>query len=65
MGRQLVYTPDGDVLDKHLHVLCRAPGVFDWVLEADEVRIDQLAITLQADFVRSIQEPEILIWIEW
>jgi hypothetical protein len=49
MGGQLVYTPDGDVLDKHLHVLCRAPGGFDWGSEADEPRIDQLAIALLAD----------------
>jgi len=28
MGGQLVYTPDGDVLDKHLHVLRRAPDGF-------------------------------------
>jgi hypothetical protein len=44
-----VYTPDGDVLDKHLHVLRRAPGGFDWGPEADEARIDQLAIALLAD----------------
>jgi hypothetical protein len=49
MGGQLVYTPDGDVLDKHLHVLRRAPGGFDWGPEADEARIDQLAIALLAD----------------
>jgi len=49
MGGQLVYTPNGDVLDKHLHVLRRAPGGFDWGLEADEARIDQLAIALLAD----------------
>lgn len=49
MGGQLVYTPDGDVLDKHLHVLCRAPGGFDWGPEADEARINQLAIALLAD----------------
>ena len=49
MGGQLVYTPDGDVLDKHLHVLRRAPGGFDWGPEADEGRIDQLAIALLAD----------------
>jgi hypothetical protein len=44
-----VYTPDGDVLDKHLHVLRRAPGGFDWGPEADAARIDQLAIALLAD----------------
>jgi len=49
MGGQLVYRPDGDVLDKHLHVLRRAPGGFDWGPEADEARIDQLAIALLAD----------------
>ena len=49
MGGQLVYTPDGDVLDKHLHVLRRAPGGFDWGPQADEARIDQLAIALLAD----------------
>jgi hypothetical protein len=49
MGGQLVYTPDGDVLGKHLHVLRRAPGGFDWGPEADEARIDQLAIALLAD----------------
>ena len=49
MGGQLVYTPDGDVLDKHLHVLRRAPGGFDWGPEADAARIDQLAIALLAD----------------
>jgi len=49
MGGQLVYTPDGDVLDKHLHVLRRAPGGFNWGPEADEARIDQLAIALLAD----------------
>ena len=49
MGGQLVYTPDGDVLDKHLDVLRRAPGGFDWGPEADEARIDQLAIALLAD----------------
>jgi len=49
MGGQLVYTPDGDVLDKHLHVLRRAPSGFDWGPEADEARIDQLAIALLAD----------------
>ena len=49
LGGQLVYTPDGDVLDKHLHVLRRAPGGFDWRPEADEARIDQLAIALLAD----------------
>ena len=49
MGGQLVYTPDDDVLDKHLHVLRRAPGGFDWGPEADEARIDQLAIALLAD----------------
>ena len=49
LGGQLVYTPDGDVLDKHLHVLRRSPGGFDWGLEADEARIDQLAIALLAD----------------
>ncbi|WP_240792389.1 DUF6166 domain-containing protein [Salarchaeum sp. JOR-1] len=51
MGGQLVYTPDGDVLDKHLYVLRRAPGGFDWEPEADEARIDQLAIALLADSV--------------
>lgn len=49
MGGQLVYTPDGDVLDKHLNVLRRAPGGFDWGPETDEARIDQLAIALLAD----------------
>jgi len=49
MGGQLVYTPDGDVLDKHLYVLRRAPGGFDWGPEADEARIEQLAIALLAD----------------
>ena len=49
MGGQLVYTPDGDVLDKHLHVLRRALGGFDWGPQADEARIDQLAIALLAD----------------
>ncbi len=49
MGGQLVYTPDGDVLDKYLHVLRRASGGFDWGPEADEARIDQLAIALLAD----------------
>ena len=49
MGGQLVYTPDGDVLDKHLHVLRRAPGGFDWGQDADEARIDQLAFALLAD----------------
>ena len=49
MGGQLVYTPDGDILDKHLHVLRRAPGGFDWGPEADEARIDQPAIALIAD----------------
>ena len=49
MGGQLVYRPDGDVLDKHLHVLRRAPSGFDWGSEADEARIDQLAIALLAD----------------
>jgi hypothetical protein len=49
MGGQLVYRPDGDVLDKHLHVLRRAPGGFDCGSEADEARIDQLAIALLAD----------------
>ena len=51
MGGHLVYTPDGDVLDKHLHVLRRAPGGFDWGPQADEARIDQLAIALLADSV--------------
>ena len=46
MGGQPVYTPDGDVLDKHLHVLRRAPGGFDWGPQADEARIDQLAVAL-------------------
>ena len=49
LGGQLVYTPDGDVLDKHLHVLHRAPGGFDWEPDAEEARIDQLAIALLAD----------------
>ena len=49
MSGQLVYTPDEDVLDKHLHVLRRAPSGFDWGPEADEARIDQLAIALLAD----------------
>lgn len=49
MGGQLVYTPEGEVLDKHLHVLRRSPGGFDWGGEADEARIDQLAIALLAD----------------
>ena len=57
MGGQLVYRPGGDVLDKHLHVLRRAPGGFDWGPEADEARIDQLAIALNhykefAEFLR-------------
>nr|WP_318655308.1 DUF6166 domain-containing protein [Halobacterium salinarum] len=49
MGGQLVYTPDGDLLDRHLHVLRRVPGGFDWGSETDEARIDQLAIALLAD----------------
>jgi len=49
MDGQLVYTPDGDVLDTYLHVLRRAPGGFDWGPEADEAHIDQLAIALLAD----------------
>lgn len=49
MGGQLVYTPDGDMLDKHLYVLRRAPGGFDWGPEAEEARIDHLAIALLAD----------------
>ena len=49
MGGQLVYRPDSDVLDKHLHVLRRALGGCDWGPAADEARIDQLTTALLAD----------------
>jgi len=49
VGGQLVYGPDGDLLDQHTDVLQVASGGFDWGPDADPEKFQQLAIALMAE----------------